>query len=338
METNYFFQIVAVSNCASKRFINYLEEMFSGSKIHCFSEGEEAVKFINDSSIDTLYFSRENFTAFDFKSLIKNGNKKNFSTILQIKVNGDEEFVQLDKNFLIVNKTVMDGKTLDGYVESGIYFIPQELNSLFKINLFEGVIGIPLPVYSSSVEYFKSRPALFLDRDGVINKDVAYLHEVKDIVIFDAIIPVIKFFNDKKLPVVVLTNQSGVARGKFLESDVLKVNQHIFNYFIKKKVFIDRFYSCPYMESGEIEAYAKKTLNRKPSPGMLFQACGDFFIKLDGSFMIGDKISDAIDVLGLTNISIQRNYDLAGAQHHVFSSESEILAYIKAHCDYSAGP
>lgn len=134
--------------------------------------------------------------------------------------------------------------------------------------------------------------AIFFDRDGVLNVDVDYLYEVEKFSWVDGAREAIKLCNDKGCPAIVITNQSGVARGFFTEDDV-KILHNFMNDELKKiGAYIDAFYYCPHHPKGIVPPYNTICDCRKPAPGMILQACRDFNIDVKNSFMIGDRQRD----------------------------------------------
>ena len=137
-----------------------------------------------------------------------------------------------------------------------------------------------------------ARPALFLDRDGVINVDRNYVYRVEDFAWIEGAADVIKRFNDKGWWVFVVTNQSGIARGYYTEEQMQTLHDWLVVELEKRGAKIDRIYHCPYHEDGTIARYTKDSYDRKPKPGMLIRAMTDFPVIKDRSFLIGDKQAD----------------------------------------------
>ena len=135
----------------------------------------------------------------------------------------------------------------------------------------------------------------FLDRDGVINSgklNNGYIGSLEHFKWVPGAIKAIKFLNEKNYKVVVVTNQSGVARGFFTIKDVKKIH-----FFIQKKLKeneakIDKFYFCPFHKHGIIKIYKKKSSLRKPNIGMFRLAQRKWKIDKKNSFMIGDQKTD----------------------------------------------
>ncbi|MFC2040649.1 D-glycero-alpha-D-manno-heptose-1,7-bisphosphate 7-phosphatase [Chloroflexota bacterium] len=134
--------------------------------------------------------------------------------------------------------------------------------------------------------------AVFLDRDGTLIEDAGYLGERDKIKFLPRVSRAVKLLNENGFKVIVITNQAGVARGYFTEETVRGINEYIQESLIKHVAFIDKFYYCPHHIDGIIEEYSKECYYRKPNPGMIEKAVGEFDIDLKNSFVIGDKTSD----------------------------------------------
>lgn len=136
------------------------------------------------------------------------------------------------------------------------------------------------------------RPALFLDRDGVINIDRGYVSKVEDFEFIDGAAEAIAAFNERGWHVFIVTNQSGIARNYYTEDDMHALHDWMQARLAEKNARIDRIYYCPYHEDGENIRYRKDSFDRKPKPGMLLRAMSDFNVKRESSFLIGDKEAD----------------------------------------------
>ena len=133
---------------------------------------------------------------------------------------------------------------------------------------------------------------VFLDRDGVINADIGYLWRREDFVWIPGAPAAIRLFNERGRPVVVVTNQSGVARGYYTEQDVESLHRWMNAELNRQGARIDAFYFCPHHPDGAIPEYMRDCDCRKPQPGMLLQAMEDWRADPAKSFLIGDKESD----------------------------------------------
>ena len=143
---------------------------------------------------------------------------------------------------------------------------------------------------------------VFLDRDGVLNADIGYLWRKEDFVWMPGAPAAIRLFNQLGWRVIVVTNQSGVARGYYQESDVQLLHDWINEELAKHDAHIDRFYFCPHYPQGAQTKYAVECDCRKPKPGMILQGLAEWQGNPAASFLIGDKESDitAATAAGIT--------------------------------------
>lgn len=136
------------------------------------------------------------------------------------------------------------------------------------------------------------RPALFLDRDGVINIDKGYVSQPAEFEFVEGAPQAIAAFNQRGWYVFVVTNQSGIARNYYTEDDMHALHGWMEARLSEAGARIDRIYHCPYHEEGENPRYRKDSIDRKPKPGMLLRALSEFPVKREASFLIGDKDTD----------------------------------------------
>jgi len=133
--------------------------------------------------------------------------------------------------------------------------------------------------------------AVFLDRDGVICEDVEYMEYPYQIKLIQGVTKAIRSLNKNGFKIVIVSNQSGVARGYFTEEDVKRVNLKMISK-LGDGCRIDAIYFCPHHPEIGVERYKKDCDCRKPKPGMLKSAAKDLDIDLKRSFMVGDKMDD----------------------------------------------
>lgn len=136
------------------------------------------------------------------------------------------------------------------------------------------------------------RPAVFFDRDGVLNVEKNYLHQPEMFVWQPGAPEAIAWLKQQGYLVIVVTNQSGIARGYYTENDMHALHAHIQDLLRPLDSAIDAFYFCPHLPNAPLPAYAKTCNCRKPNPGMIKQALADYDIDADRSFLVGDKPSD----------------------------------------------
>ncbi|TIQ32036.1 MAG: HAD family hydrolase [Mesorhizobium sp.] len=135
-------------------------------------------------------------------------------------------------------------------------------------------------------------PALFLDRDGTINVDTGYPDDPNAMVLRDGIAPAIEAANRRGIPVVVITNQSGIARGYFGWAAFARVNQRVLDLLAEKNAAVDMVLACAYHEAGSGPLAIVDHPMRKPNPGMLLEAGRRLGLDLKRSLIVGDKPAD----------------------------------------------
>jgi D-glycero-D-manno-heptose 1,7-bisphosphate phosphatase len=135
-------------------------------------------------------------------------------------------------------------------------------------------------------------PAVFLDRDGTIIEDVGFLRHLDQIVFFPWSIDVIRALNRAGLPVVVITNQSGIARGILTEAFVDETHRRIDQRLAAGGARIDAYYYCPHHPEGKVEPYVQTCDCRKPGCGMIERASRDLGLDPSRSFVVGDTWRD----------------------------------------------
>lgn len=136
------------------------------------------------------------------------------------------------------------------------------------------------------------RPAAFLDRDGVLNVDHGYAHRPEQLEWVEGAAEAVRLLNESGYYVLVVTNQSGIARGFFDEAAVKSFHAHMQDGLSALGAHIDAFYYCPHHPEGTIKPLAVRCRCRKPAPGMLEQAAREWPIDIGASFLIGDRDDD----------------------------------------------
>lgn len=171
--------------------------------------------------------------------------------------------------------------------------------------------------------------AVFLDRDGILIEDTGFPGAVGEIQIIRQSISAVRQFNELGYLVIVVTNQSAVARGFIDEAGVDKINSDISKQFQAGGAIIDRFYYCPHLPDGTVKKYAVQCNCRKPEPGMIFQALKELNIDNKRSFLIGDSKRDieAAKAAGVEAIQV-KNLVLRKEPHNVCRSIIEATSYI----------
>ncbi|WP_279052196.1 D-glycero-beta-D-manno-heptose 1,7-bisphosphate 7-phosphatase [Cedecea davisae] len=138
----------------------------------------------------------------------------------------------------------------------------------------------------------QSVPAIFLDRDGTINVDHGYVYEVDRFEFIDGVIEAMLELKEMGFALVLVTNQSGIARGMFTEADFENLTEWMDWSLADRGVDLDGIYYCPHHPEGEVEEFRQVCDCRKPQPGMLISARDFLNIDMAASYMVGDKIED----------------------------------------------
>lgn len=225
-----------------------------------------------------------------------------------------------DKNIILsfLEKNISNN-SLSGLINAGVYVLKPDIATNFvlpKSFSFEkdflckhikeikarGIIsdnyfidiGIPddyLKSQSEIPEIVKNK-ALFLDRDGVINHDYGYVHSIENFHFIEGIFDLCKVAFDSGYLIIIVTNQSGIARGYYSEEQFLNLTKWMEERFLENGIKISKTYYCPFHKDALIEKYKHDSFDRKPNPGMLFKAIEEFNIDPKKSILIGDQESD----------------------------------------------
>jgi D-glycero-D-manno-heptose 1,7-bisphosphate phosphatase len=136
------------------------------------------------------------------------------------------------------------------------------------------------------------RPAVFLDRDGTLIEDVGYLDTLDRVTFFPWTVDTIRALNHAGLAVVVVTNQSGIARGLFTEAFVEETHRHLAARLAAGGARVDAYYYCPHHPRGTVDPYSRRCDCRKPAPGLINRAVNELGLDAARSFVVGDKWLD----------------------------------------------
>ncbi len=160
--------------------------------------------------------------------------------------------------------------------------------------------------------------AVFLDRDGTICEEVGYVNHLDRIQVYSWSAKAIRKLNRAGLPVIVVTNQSGVGRGYFSERLVRQANAKISKELAAKGAHLDGFYYCPHHPTASVIEYRKDCRCRKPSTGMLEEAAQRFNLDLKSSFVVGDSYRDMQLAFncGARSIMLMTGYGKGEYAHH----------------------
>ncbi len=134
--------------------------------------------------------------------------------------------------------------------------------------------------------------ALLLDRDGTICQEINYLDKIQDFEFIEGVIDTCRCFQDAGYLLIVVTNQAGIARGYYTETDFHILNNWMVGQFKNAGVNLTKVYYSPYHPVHGIDTYKRDSFCRKPKPGMIFQAQKEFNLDLSASILVGDKETD----------------------------------------------
>lgn len=154
------------------------------------------------------------------------------------------------------------------------------------------------------------KPAVLLDRDGTVSEEIGPIADPSRLRLLPGAARAIKRLNQLGIPAILITNQSGPARGLYGEETIRAVMAEMHRQLALEGAFLDAVYYCPHLPGGCVPAYAVECDCRKPRPGMLLRAANEHGLDLAGSFMIGDKPSDiqAAKAAGCRSVLVLTGY------------------------------
>jgi D-glycero-D-manno-heptose 1,7-bisphosphate phosphatase len=156
----------------------------------------------------------------------------------------------------------------------------------------------------------KRTRAVFLDRDGTLIEDVGYVCDAADVALFPWTVDAVRALNRAGLPVVVVTNQSGIARGLLTETVLHTVHRHLSALLEAGGARIDAYYYCPHHPDGTVPEYTRRCDCRKPGCALIERAAADLDIDPARSFVVGDKWLDvgAARAVGAHGVLVRAGY------------------------------
>ena len=177
-------------------------------------------------------------------------------------------------------------------------------------------------------------PAIFLDRDGVINRNYRYVYKQENFDFIEGIFDIALHAHKLKYKLIVITNQAGIGRGYYTEEQFHNLTAWMCDQFSAAGSPIERVYFSPYHPTAGIGKYLKDDYSRKPNPGMILKAQKDFSIDLNSSLLIGDNVSviQAGTTAGVgTNLlfSAERPNELNGIKYELIRTLHEAIPYMK---------
>ncbi|MGD9580473.1 MAG: D-glycero-alpha-D-manno-heptose-1,7-bisphosphate 7-phosphatase [Vampirovibrionia bacterium] len=135
--------------------------------------------------------------------------------------------------------------------------------------------------------------AVFFDRDGTLNIEAGYIKKIENLILAEDAAEAVRKLNHKNIFAILVTNQTGPARGYYSESHVLELNNRLKKLLNERDAYLDKMYYCPHLATGTVDEYSIDCNCRKPKPGMIHQALKDFpEIDINKSYVVGDKATD----------------------------------------------
>ena len=228
--------------------------------------------YASNNKLNNLYITQKKLLKFKKNSKIMNGGIYLFTKSI---------FINLKKGTSLENDIIKNAVT-NGQVK-GFYSNDFFLDIGTKKNLFFAKKKIPSYFY---------RPAIFLDRDGTINKDTGYVYKINDFKINKGIKKLLRWLSKNKFYLFIITNQAGIAHGFYKIKDFIKLHKFIKFNFVKKNIFINDVKFCPYHPKANIKKFKRRSRFRKPNNSMVKEVFKNWNIDIKKSLMIGDKRID----------------------------------------------
>lgn len=136
------------------------------------------------------------------------------------------------------------------------------------------------------------KKTIFLDRDGTINVDKGYVYRIDDFEFLPGVLEALKIFQNLGYQLVIITNQSGIARGYYTVEEYENLNKWLLKKLKENKITITKSYYCPHLREGSIKEYSIECECRKPKLGLFFKAIDELEIDMEHSYAIGDRLRD----------------------------------------------
>lgn len=297
------------------------------------------------SRLDRQFLLLNGASFFDFNMLDLVAGSGASSGAVRVALKRDHagdryERVLLERD--LIRAFLPAGAQVSGLINSGIYRVDRDVlglieevpcsleqsvfprlagNAQLSAAVYDGFflnIGIPADFERAQIElpHRIRRPAVFFDRDGVLNVDKAYVHKVEDFEWITGAREAIKLCNDLGYLTFVVTNQAGVARGYYGVDAVHQLHGWMGRDLAEIGAHIDEFQYCPYHEDGVVEAWRKASDRRKPAPGMIMDCLNGWPVRKEASLLVGDKPHDLQAAAA------------AGIRGHLFEG-GDLLAFIR---------
>ena len=303
-------------------FKNFHNKTFNFTKVVCVKEkklmgtGGALLSLKKKKIKDFILINGDTVFDIDLADFIKSFKKKKLGSVALAPNSKNMNNYKL--NNLEIKNNILCYKKNSKLMNGGVYFFKRRILNLIpnkpcsleedvfpniiKKKLLTGKIyknfflDIGTPKYfnvsAKRLKNYFSRPAAFLDRDGVINHDSGYVYKKKDFRFRKGVIKGLKYLIKKKYYIFIVTNQAGIAKGIYNENDFKKLHLYLKRNLSKKNIYFNDVQYCPYHPKGKIKIYRKKSSLRKPGNQMVKNILKIWLVNKRKSFMIGDKNSD----------------------------------------------
>ena len=320
-----FKNIFLLTGYKSKEIINkFHKKYYNFTLINCLKEKKlmgtgGALNILKKKKLnDFILINGDTFLNVNLSKLIKSCSRNSFGSLSLVKSKSYKSNRKLITMGLKQGRIVF--KNSGGFMNGGVYFFKKKilkfiknknlsleneiLPNLINKKKISGIvtssffldIGTPINFKRAKKLLIKncSKPAAFLDRDGVINYDTGYVHKIRDFKFRPGVIEGLKLLIKRNYYIFIVTNQAGIGKDIFSKSEFYRLHNQIKEKLQNKNIFFDDVNYCPYHPKAKLKKYRKKTELRKPGNLMIRQIKKKWHIKESDSFMIGDKISDKI--------------------------------------------
>ena len=308
------------SDIIFKKFHN---KTFNFTKIICLKEkkfmGTGGALFKLKSKVkDFILVNGDTIFDIDLINFFKSISKQKIGSLALTSMDKNTNNYKL--NNLSINSDTLIYKRKSMLMNGGIYFFREKIFRYLKnepLSLEDDLlpkfiqnkkltakkykkffldIGTPKYIRSAhkKLKKYFYKPAVFLDRDGVINYDSGYVYKKKDFKFRKGVLKGLRYLIKKNYYIFLITNQAGIAKGYYKESDFKKLHIYLKNYLSKNNIYFNDVQYCPFHPKGKIKRYKRKSSLRKPGNQMIKNIFKNWIVDKQNSFMIGDKISDEL--------------------------------------------
>lgn len=321
-----FSEIILLTSYKSKLFKKkYHKKKIHNSRILCLEEknplgtGGAIINSYNYLNEVFLLINGDTFLNFNYINFIKIFEKSNSDALICLVKTKNKKFggIKFKKKTII---SISKNNKSEKYVNGGIYVFKKKFFESFKKNKTYSLEDdcLPILIKKKKLSYFKlnnpngfidigtledlnkakrifknyKRPAVLLDRDGVVNEDLGYVSHYKNFFWKKNIIKLIKYFNNKNYFIFIISNQSGIGRGYYNFEDLKKLENWIKNELYNKSAFIDDFFYAPYFKKSRKYSSKYHKLLRKPNIGMIKLIEKKWSVDKSKYILFGDQKSD----------------------------------------------